>query len=841
MLENDIFKKLTLHAKKSVEESESIARYYNSEVVKPEHLLFSIFLEKGSLGSNILHDSNIKRKIFSSVLKMNKKTSKSKQSKVPFSKELKNTMVQSYSLAKRFGYPYVGTEHLVFSMMENPTPAIQEILHLSAEELKKNNPQKNKSKSEMNNPLNLPAKSDTLDKSFLSSLFKSLNLPELGFLNQEKNENPSSTPNLDYFCTDLNKKAAKSNEVIIGRDKEIERIASTLGRKNKNNPLLIGDPGVGKTAIVESLAKKITTGQVPHHLLSKKIMSLDIALVVAGTSFRGEFEQRLKDILQEASQDRDTILFIDEIHGIIGAGNVSGGLDAANILKPILTQGNIQFIGASTLDEYKKYIEKDPALERRFQPIIIKEPDTTETQKILLGIKKSYEKFHGVKISKEAIYQAVTLSSRYIQDRFQPDKSIDLIDETSSRIRSTEKISTLSKKIIRLEKKLEEIVSSKHNLVGEEKYDEAISLRKKESDIMDKISSLKKEEDKFKKENPIIINKENVSETVSLTTGVPMEKILMTNSLQSKNIKRKLDSIIVGQKESTEKIASTILRSQSGITDPERPIGSFLFLGPSGVGKTLTAKALAEEFFGDQNSLIKINMSEFMERHSVSQLLGAPAGYVGYGEGGKLTEKIRRQTYSLVLFDEIEKAHPDVFNILLQILEEGVLTDAEGKNVDFKNTIIILTSNIGTREFNKAASLGFESNSEKIKTDQKFKIIKEKVLKELHSKIKPEILNRLDHSIVFNSLSKRDINRIINLEIKKLQKRLRDRKISIEYSQELIQHLAKKSLVEEKGARDIKKNIRDLLENTIAQKISYDNTKKNKISLQIKDNKVIAL
>lgn len=837
MLDKEIFQKLTSHAKKSLQESENIARYYGSSEVKPEHLLFAIFLEKGSLGSNILHDSNIKREVFNVIFTVKNTKENKKQKKVPYSEELKDSIVQSYSLASRFGYSYIGTEHLVFSMMEKPNAAIKKILNISAAELQKSSPS-NKDLNK-NNPLNLPEKSNTLDKSFLSSLFKSMNLPELGFANPNQAKESSATPNLDYFCTDLNNKAKKSDELIIGREKEIERISNTLGRKNKNNPLLIGDPGVGKTAIVEGLAKKINASQVPHHLLNKKILALDIALVVAGTSFRGEFEQRLKDILQEVSQNKNIILFIDEIHGIIGAGNVSGGLDAANILKPILTQGEVQFIGASTLDEYKKYIEKDPALERRFQPIVVSEPSAKETEKILMGIKTNYEKFHNVKISKEAIKQAVSLSSRYIQDRFQPDKSIDLIDETASRIRSKNNSRDFSKKIVEAEKKLEEIVSSKHNLVNEEQYDDAISLRNSEEKIIEKISELKKKQRNFEKENPIIIEADDISETIAQSTGIPIEKISASSSTKSKNIRRRLDSMVVGQKEATEKIASAILRSQSGIADKEKPMGSFLFLGPSGVGKTLTANVLAEEFFGSNSPIVRINMSEFMERHSVSQLLGAPAGYVGYGEGGKLTEKIRRQPYSLVLFDEIEKAHPDVFNILLQILEEGSLSDAEGRNIDFRNTIVILTSNIGTKEFTEAAGLGFgDKDNNKTKVEEKFEAIKDRVIKELNNKIKPEILNRLDYSIVFRSLSSGDIKRIIRLELKKLESRLKEKGIALEYDKKLVNYIAEKSHDSNKGARDVRKNIRDLVENIIAEKISENKIKDNKISLDIKKDKI---
>lgn len=828
---------MTMHAKHSLNEAESLAIFYGSKTIKPEHLLFAIFLEKGSLGSNILRDSGIKRSFFDIILNNPKTNTKKKVKKITTSHDLKNIIVNAYVLASKFKYPYVGTEHLAFSIMEKPNGPVKEILHLSTKH-KKNTPKKisKKLKNINTSRMDNGVKINSLDQNVLNELLSSLGLSNFKSFPNNRSSISKDAPALDYFCVNLNEKIKQTDCLIVGRNKELEQIAISLGRKNKNNPLLIGDPGVGKTALVEGLAKKINSENVPQHLLNKKILSLDMASLVAGTSFRGEFEQRLKDVLTEASNDKNVILFIDEIHSIIGAGNTSGGLDAANILKPVLTEGVLQCIGATTLTEYKKYIEKDSALERRFQTIVVAEPSKKETEKILIGIKKNYEKFHNVFIENEAIVQAVALSSRYVQDRFQPDKSIDLIDETSSRIRNSKNNSKSLKIINSIEKKLEKIAIKKNTLINKEKYDDALKLRKSEKDFLKKISYFKEKQRKFEKTNPVIITAIDIAETISAITKIPLSKLLFQTSDKINNIGRRLNSKIIGQKSATEKISKTILRSQTGVSDSAKPIGSFLFLGPSGVGKTLTAKTLAKEFFGNSDALLKIDMSEFMERHSISQLLGAPAGYIGYGEGGKLTEQIRRQPYSLVLFDEIEKAHPDVFNLLLQVLEDGMLTDAEGRKINFRNTIIILTSNIGTSEFTKTSDIGF--NFKKNLYQEKFKNIKEKILQNLKQKIKPELLNRLDHVVVFNMLSQDELKKITNLELKQLKKRLAKRFIDLNYSKKLITFLAKKSSSNYKGARYIQKNIRDLVENKIAEEISKNNSPANKIFLTIEKNKI---
>lgn len=841
MIDSKIFQKLTTHAKKSVEESKNIATYCKSKKVLLPHLMWAIYLEKGSIGGNILADLGINSESFDKFspkkrdLKSKNPTSKNT---TEFSPDIKKALVKAYSISNNLGYPYVGTEHLVYAIIESSNEEIKRILS-EAKPIKKQKGKELEFKMGGEESTEASPIKTSLNKDFISGISKAFNLPDMGFPFKGNVATESDISNLEYFCTNLNEQVVTKKEIIIGRDKEIERIINTLGRKNKNNPLLIGEPGVGKTAIASGLAQRINKGNAPHHLLGKKILSLDIALVVAGTSFRGEFEQRLKDIIQEASERTDVILFIDEIHSIVGAGNVNGGLDAANILKPSLSRGEIQCIGATTLGEYKKYIEKDPALERRFQPIEVLEPNTKDAKKILFGSKKSYEKFHNAQIADEAIESAIQLSQRYVQDRFLPDKAFDLLDEACSRIRSKKQNQSLLGKISKLEENLDKIIQQKSQLINQEEYDEAIKLRKKEEKLILQISKLKEQQNELEKKNKISISKDDICQVISDITKIPLQKILLQETSSLKSLPKKLSKKIVGQKEAVDELFNTLIRSHSGISNPHRPIGSFLFLGPTGVGKTLTAKVLAEEFFQNSNSLIRIDMSEFMERHNVSQLIGAPAGYVGYGEGGKLTEKVRRNPYSIILFDEIEKAHADVFNILLQILEDGILTDSEGRKVDFKNTIIILTSNLGTEEFTKASQIGFDSKKNEV--HKNFESIKERTLENLKKNIRPEILNRLDHVIVFNPLKEPEIKKIVQLELSTLKKRLQERNVNLKFKPEVSKFIAKKSISVDQGARHVRKNVQLLVENELAKKlieISPDE-KHTEIIVDAKKEKII--
>ncbi|MDR3559509.1 MAG: ATP-dependent Clp protease ATP-binding subunit, partial [Candidatus Pacebacteria bacterium] len=592
-----------------------------------------------------------------------------------------------------------------------------------------------------------------------------------GFANHpetQKTRRVAPLAHVQKFCANLNQRAAAQKEAVVGREKEIERMIDILGRKNKNNPLLVGHPGVGKTALVMGLARRINAGAAPMTLAGKTIMSLDIASLVAGTSFRGEFESRLKEIVREVSENKKIILFIDEVHNIVGAGNASGSLDLANILKPALSQGDIRLIGATTYAEYKKHIEKDAALERRFQPVTVKEPDLDEANEIILGIKTYYEDFHSVTIRPEIIRLAVDLSDRYVKNRFLPDKAIDIIDEAAARLKNRNRLSDLSLKITDLENELEEISAQKEKLVADESYAKAVRIQNFEKKEREKIKFMKDQLAIFEKDNRPELTAEHIFETVAGITGIPQEKLARGGSEKIKNISRVLRSQIIGQEEVMKKIASALLRSHSGLENTDRPLGSFLFLGPMGVGKTLTAKVLAHDFFSGHESFIRLDMSELSERHSISALIGSPAGYVGYGEGGRLTEKIRRNPYSVVLFDEVEKAHPDVLNILLQLLEEGILTDAEGLEVSFKNTIIILTANVAADELSRASRIGFSDQTNR-KISKEGKGAKKSVLKVLERKIKPEILNRLDDILVFNLLEKSDIEKIAALETKKLK------------------------------------------------------------------------
>lgn len=814
--------KLTNHARSAFLRADSIARVLGSGEIAPIHLLYSIYLEKGSLGGNILNNLGLKKAAFQKILNGRAIPPKLlSASPVPPSAELKKVFTRAYSLAKEFNYPYVGTEHLVYALLNSAGETMKKILMEGEIE---------KARQDIKAHIS-PAN--------FSSLAKIFNLPELT-LAKDQPAPASATPFIDKFCTNINKEARIKKEIVIGREKEIGRIINILGRKNKNNPLLIGDPGVGKTVLVSGLAQLINSGQVPASLYQKRLMNLDVAQLIAGTSFRGEFEARLKEIITEASTNPDVILFIDEIHNIIGAGNVSGSLDLANILKPALARGDMRLIGATTSAEYKKYIEKDAALERRFQPVQIQEPGEEEAKKILFGIKGYYENFHNVLMDDEAINLAVELSIRYIQNRCLPDKAIDVIDEASSQIRSKNNPpwrTDFLKQIRELEDQRLLLLEQKEKLVSIENFEEAIALRTREKEIAEKIKVLQKSRQDCEKKNRIRITAADIIETVSRISGIPVEKLSEERGSRIKNIKKILSAQIIGQKEAIENLIGVLLRAQTGIGNPDRPLGSFLFLGPTGVGKTLTAKILAQEFFGPsadgKKSFIRIDMSELMERHSVASLIGSPAGYVGFGEGGNLTEKIRRNPYSVVLFDEIEKAHPDVFNILLQILEDGILTDAEGTAVSFKNTIVIMTSNIGTDEFTNAARVGFESEQSAGNRIEKFNAIKDQVLKELEKKIRPELLNRLDYVLVFNTLGMAEIRKIAGLEMQKLAARLLKKGLKLSFGKEVILLIAKKSLAVNQGARLVRKNIQELIENPIAERIIYNKITANEIMVNV--------
>ena len=632
-----------------------------------------------------------------------------------------------------------------------------------------------------------------------------------------KNSKNSKTPALDHFGIDLTAKAIKDLlDPVVGRETQIDRMIQILNRRSKNNPVLIGEPGVGKTAIVEGLAKRIVDERVPEMLLGKRLMMLDMASVIAGTKFRGEFEERLKKIIDEVIASPDVILFIDELHNVVGAGSAEGAIDAANILKPALSRGEVQTIGATTLEEYRKHIEKDAALERRFQPIIVPEATVDETIEVLKGLRPRYEKFHNVKITDEAIEEAAKLAKRYIADRFLPDKAIDLIDEASSRARIAR--SSTDGRGKRLSKQLEEKLTKIDDAVYNQDFEQAARLKSEASVIEKKLNEVQADS---KNSDKVRVTTEDITKVVAQSTGIPVEKLAKFETDSLKKLEQTLKLKIIGQDNAVDVIAKAIRRSRTGIADQKKPIGSFMFLGPTGVGKTELARVLSGELFNDADSIIKVDMSEFMEKHNVSRLVGAPAGYVGYEDAGQLTEKVRRKPYSLILFDEIEKAHPDIFNILLQILEDGVLTDAKGKRVDFSNTIIIMTSNVGARVLAKEAEIGFTTDTPK--DQQKLEEIHvqmtEKVTSELKKQFRPEFLNRIDHVLVFKALSKLDIEKIAELQLKDLARRLEEKEIILKFKPNVRTLLVEKGYDIENGARPMKRAVQRLIEDKLASGI----------------------
>ena len=826
MFETNFSQKLTLHARHSLKEARDLARYTRHGTIEPEHLLLAIFLEDTSLGSILLENMGFEKEALAKLCLKKKTRGKTLPATriVPLSPALKDILRRAYFLASQFHYPYVGTEHLVYALFESESETLKRILAA----LKISD---RKARTTLESHLNFDN---------FPQLSKMLDLPE-NFLIKNKPTESHATPFLDQYTTDMASSDIHNADSLIGRDRELDRIIQILTRKQKNNPLLIGEPGVGKTALITALAKMIARGAVPHTLFGKRILSLDLTLVVAGTNFRGEFEARLKEIIREASRDSGVILFIDEIHTIVGAGNTSGGLDAANILKPALSQGLIQCIGATTLAEYKRHLEKDPALDRRFQSVVVAEPTLEETKGILWHIKKSYEDFHHIALSRDVIDLAVDLSVRHIPDRFLPDKALDIIDEASALAKQKQTTPVALTVRIDLENELRTTRTLKESLIQNEKYDDAAAWHAREKVLAKEIAALKATQGERPENNRTPVTAEHILRTVSQMTHIPFAKLSKEAPKQKLiRLHQALAKHLVGQKEAAAALERTLSRSLSNIGDPNRPLGSFLFLGPTGVGKTLAAKILAQEFFGDQSALIRLDMSEFMERHSVAQILGAPAGYVGYGEGGKLTEQVRRKPYAVVLFDEIEKAHPDVFNILLQILDEGMLTDAEGRKVSFRNTLIILTSNLGTASFTQQANIGFTKHIGKHDLAERFETIKREVLETLKKEMRPELLARLDHTIVFNALDEGAIADITRLELDILALRLKAQGLTLKYPKTLVSYIAKKSFAPEQGARLVRKNIQDFVEKSIAETL-FDAPEKRSLRLSVKNDSVVCL
>ena len=730
---------------------------------------------------------------------------------IPFTPRAKRVLELSWDEARQLGHNYIGTEHLLLGLIREGEGVAARVLENLGVDL-------NKVRSNVIKMLGETKPAQTSTTSSSSS-------------------GKTKTPSLDEFGTDLTLAAQEQRlDPVVGREKEIERVIQILARRTKNNPVLLGEPGVGKTAVVEGLAARIVNSEVPDILDGKKVIQLDMGLLVAGTKYRGEFEERLKKIMDEIRQAGNVILVIDEMHTLIGAGAAEGAIDAANILKPALSRGEIQVIGATTSDEYRKYVEKDPALERRFQSIIIEEPSVEDTIEIIKGLKPKYEEHHKLNISDDAIVAATELSYKYINDRFLPDKAIDIIDEAASKLRI--QTSALPPEGKELEKQLKEVIKQKEDAIRNQEFETASNLRDDEADLKEKIRemSLKWREDN--EDNKPTVTAEQVAQVVSMMTGIPTTKITEGESERLLKLEETLHKRVIGQEQAVVALSKAIRRARVGLKSPNRPIGSFIFSGPTGVGKTELAKALAEAVFGSEDNMIRVDMSEFMEKHSTSKLIGSPPGYVGYDDGGHLTELIRKKPYSVILFDEIEKAHPDVFNIMLQILDDGRLTDSKGRHINFKNTIIIMTSNVGASMITTTGKLGFSVAGDEQK--DKYEHLKDTVMEEMKKAFRPEFLNRIDDIIVFAHLSKPEIRQIVDLMLNDLFRRLESQNLNIEVTEEVKDYLGEAGYSEAYGARPLRRLIQKKIEDGLAEEIlSGKYQQGDKIVLKLKDQKIV--
>ncbi|MDW8273279.1 MAG: ATP-dependent Clp protease ATP-binding subunit [Chitinophagales bacterium] len=799
----------------------------NHDFIGIEHLMLGLIRDGGGIAIRALINLNIDpvklRKEVEDSIK--DKTAKGvfNPNSIPLTKQAERVLKITVLEAKQMKSDVIGTEHLLLSILKNKDNIVSGILM-------KNFVDYASFKNEVENLLaneiyfedvspKMEAPNDPADEDYDDERSRSYSQPP----QRGKQGNiKSKTPVLDNFGRDITHLAEEGSiDPIVGRESEIERVSQILSRRKKNNPILIGEPGVGKTAIVEGLALRIVQKKVSRVLFGKRIVMLDLAALVAGTKYRGQFEERMKAIMNELEKNRDVILFIDEIHTIVGAGGATGSLDASNIFKPALARGELQCIGASTLDEYRQYIEKDGALDRRFQRVMVDPPSPEETIQILNNIKSKYEDYHNVIYSKEAVEACVKLSTRYITDRFLPDKAIDVMDEVGARVHL--KNIHVPKNILDLEKQIEEIKNEKNLVVKSQRYEEAAKLRDTEKRLLEELERAKLQWDEESKTKRYPVNEEDIAEVVAMMTGIPVNKVAQSESAKLLNMANDLKGYVIGQDEAITKVTKAIQRNRVGLKDPKKPIGTFIFLGPTGVGKTELAKAIARYLFDSEDALIRIDMSEYMEKFSVSRLIGAPPGYVGYEEGGQLTEKVRRKPYSVVLLDEIEKAHPDVFNILLQVFDDGMLTDSLGRKVDFKNTLIIMTSNIGARDLKDfGAGVGFAT---KAKTEQSDEHAKNVITKALKRTFSPEFLNRIDDVIIFNSLEKESIYKIIDIALKDIVKRLGDLGFELKLTDAAKDFLSEKGYDPAYGARPLHRAIQKYLEDPLAEEILKSNAK----------------
>ena len=807
-----MYYKFTARAEKALEYAQEIAMQLGHNYIGTEHLLYGLVEEGTGVASKVLQNQGLTsekvKQSIEEIVGVGDEIEDANQ--ISFTPRSKRVIENAFLEARRLGTEYIGTEHLLIGIMKEGDCVATRIM----------------------------LEEDVNPQGLYNELIKVLN--EEGEESNESNSSSSkgsynSTPTLNQYGTDLTRQAKEGKlDPVIGRKEEIQRVIQILSRRTKNNPCLIGEPGVGKTAVAEGLAEKIVAGDVPEILKNKRVVSLDMASMIAGAKYRGDFEERIKKALKEVKKAGDVIIFIDEIHTIVGAGSAEGAVDAANILKPLLARGEIQLIGATTLKEYRKYIEKDAALERRFSPVTVNEPTEEEATQILFGLRDKYEAHHNVKITDEAIKAAVELSSRYINDRYLPDKAIDLIDEAASKVRMSSYTEPESFK--ELKDKIEKLDKEKEEAIRVQDFEKAAKIRDKENAKKKELEDAKKEWETKSSKNVSTLKEEDIANVISSWTGIPVSKVSQSENDKLKNLEENLHKRVIGQDEAVSAVAKAIKRSRMGLKDPNKPIGSFLFLGPTGVGKTELSKALAENLFGSEDALIRIDMSEYMEPHSVAKLIGSPPGYVGYDEAGQLTEKVRRKPYSVILFDEIEKAHPDVMNMLLQVLDDGRLTDSQGRTVNFKNTVIIMTSNVGAKLITDKKTLGFIE--EKENGEKEYQDIKKDVMGELKKEFKPEFLNRIDEIIVFHKLEDKQIRKIVDIMLNNVAKLLKEQGIKLTVDENAKDLVAKKGTDKTFGARPLKRAIQTMVEDKIAEAM-LDGKIKKEAKVTVQDDEIV--
>ena len=815
-----LFSNFTEKARIAISEAHVCAAELGHNYIGSEHLLMGLIREGSGVAAKALEKANLTEEKVTDKIKEYIGTAQpiNPETELPLTPRTKRILEMSSFEARRLGHSYIGTEHILMAIIRDGNGVAAKIIAANGINL---------SMFYADTVHSIEGKNDIDPMSSEST-------------HPQASQN-TKTPTLDQFGRDFTALAREDKfDPVIGRSEEIERVTQILSRRTKINPCLIGEPGVGKTAVIEGLAQKIASGDVPEPLKVKRLVSVDLSSMVAGAKYRGEFEERLKKVINEVLEAQNVILFIDEFHTIVGAGSAEGSMDASNILKPFLARGELQLIGATTLKEYKKYIEKDAALERRFQPVTVGEPTVDETVEILKGIRDKYEAHHGVNITDEALVAAAKLSSRYITDRFLPDKAIDLVDEAASKKRLGSQ--TQPPELREKEARLEILKSEKEEAITAQDFEKAAKIRDEEKKITDEAEEIKKQWQGSGTSSGLTIDEDDIARILSDWTHIPASKIKEEETEKLRHLEEILHARVIGQNEAVSAVSKAIKRGRAGLKDPKRPIGSFLFLGPTGVGKTELSKTLAEAIFGSENALIRIDMSEYMEKHAVSKFIGSPPGYVGFEEGGQLTEKIRKHPYSVILFDEVEKAHPDVFNIMLQVLEDGILTDAQGRRVDFKNTVIIMTSNLGAKEIlgKMTSHLGFGSSSKEDEAKSDREKIREKVMEQVKNAFKPEFLNRIDEIIVFDRLSEDDIKQIAKIMLNSLNDRLADNGIKVEFTDEAISKIAKSGFDVTYGARPLRRAIQTEIEDMLSEKI-IDGEVKNgdSITVDVSEDKFI--